>query len=141
MVLQPLGDLPQSTYNVVVSETSYGKQAYHLSSQDCKDIDNLFLPSYDYKDSISIYELPLQYFKDSITIDELPLQYFKDSAAIYKLPMQYFKDSAAIDELPLQMRKDKSQEYLLLLIGCKRLASTGRPEPVYIVMELRHPYI
>ena len=127
MVLQPLSDLPQSTYNVVVSETSYGKQAYHLSSQDCKDIDNLFLPSYDYKDSISIYELPLQYFKDSITIDELPLQ--------------YFKDSAAIDELPLQMRKDKSQEYLLLLIGCKRLASTGRPEPVYIVMELRHPYI
>ena len=141
MVLQPLSDLPQSTYNVVVSETSYGKQAYHLSSQDCKDIDNLFLPSYDYKDSISIYELPLQYFKDSITIDELPLQYFKDSAAIYKLPLQYFKDSAAIDELPLQMRKDKSQEYLLLLIGCKRLASTGRPEPVYIVMELRHPYI
>ena len=127
MVLQPLSDLPQSTYNVVVSETSYGKQAYHLSSQDCKDIDNLFLPSYDYKDSISIYELPLQYFKDS--------------AAIYKLPLQYFKDSAAIDELPLQMRKDKSQEYLLLLIGCKRLASTGRPEPVYIVMELRHPYI
>ena len=127
MVLQPLSDLPQSTYNVVVSETSYGKQAYHLSSQDCKDIDNLFLPSYDYKDSISIYELPLQYFKDSITIDELPLQ--------------YFKDSAAIDELPLQMRKDKSQEYLLLLIGCKRLASTGQPEPVYIVMELRHPYI
>ena len=113
MVLQPLSDLPQSTYNVVVSETSYGKQAYHLSSQDCKDIDKLFLPSYDYKDSISIYELPLQ----------------------------YFKDSAAIDELPLQMRKDKSQEYLLLLIGCKRLASTGRPEPVYIVMELRHPYI
>ena len=141
MVLQPLSDLPQSTYNVVVSETSYGKQAYHLSSQDCKDIDNLFLPSYDYKDSISIYELPLQYFKDSITIDELPLQYFKDSAAIYKLPLQDFKDSAAIDELPLQMRKDKSQEYLLLLIGCKRLASTGRPEPVYIVMELRHPYI
>ena len=141
MVLQPLSDLPQSTYNVVVSETSYGKQAYHLSSQDCKDIDNLFLPSYDYKDSISIYELPLQYFKDSITIDELPLQYFKDSAAIYKLPLQYFKDSAAIDELPLQMRKDKSQEYLLLLIGCKRLASTGQPEPVYIVMELRHPYI
>ena len=141
MVLQPLSDLPQSTYNVVVSETSYGKQAYHLSSQDCKDIDNLFLPSYDYKDSISIYELPLQYFKDSITIDELPLQYFTDSAAIYKLPLQYFKDSAAIDELPLQMRKDKSQEYLLLLIGCKRLASTGRPEPVYIVMELRHPYI
>ena len=141
MVLQPLSDLPQSTYNVVVSETSYGKQAYHLSSQDCKDIDNLFLPSYDYKDSISIYELPLQYFKDSITIDELPLQYFKDSTAIYKLPLQYFKDSAAIDELPLQMRKDKSQEYLLLLIGCKRLASTGRPEPVYIVMELRHPYI
>ena len=127
MVLQPLSDLPQSTYNVVVSETSYGKQAYHLSSQDCKDIDNLFLPSYDYKDSISIYELPLQYFKDS--------------TAIYKLPLQYFKDSAAIDELPLQMRKDKSQEYLLLLIGCKRLASTGRPEPVYIVMELRHPYI
>ena len=74
-------------------------------------------------------------------IDELPLQYFKDSAAIYKVPLQYFKDSAAIDELPLQMRKDKSQEYLLLLIGCKRLASTGRPEPVYIVMELRHPYI
>ena len=127
MVLQPLSDLPQSTYNVVVSETSYGKQAYHLSSQDCKDIDNLFLPSYDYKDSISIYELPLQYFKDS--------------TAIYKLPLQYFKDSAAIDDLPLQMRKDKSQEYLLLLIGCKRLASTGRPEPVYIVMELRHPYI
>ena len=73
MVLQPLSDLPQSTYNVVVSETSYGKQAYHLSSQDCKDIDNLFLPSYDYKDSISIYELPLQYFKDSTAIDELPL--------------------------------------------------------------------
>ena len=141
MVLQPLSDLPQSTYNVVVSETSYGKQAYHLSSQDCKDIDNLFLPSYDYKDSISIYELPLQYFKDSITIDELPLQYFKDSTAIDELPLQYFKDSAAIDELPLQMRKDKSQEYLLLLIVCKRLASTGRPEPVYIVMELRHPYI